>query len=453
TTPSRWSCHAFSKRSAGCWGPLAMADEPQPAILLVDDDENNRYTLSRRLQRENYTDITEAVNGKQALELLRERPFDLILLDIMMPEMDGYETLGQLKSDMMLREIPVIMISAVDGIDSVVRCIEMGAEDYLPKPFNPVLLKARIGASLEKRRLRLQEESYTRDVETEKRRADDLLHSMLPPGAVRELKATNEVRPRRYEEVAVLFCDIVDFTSYCDKNPPEQVIAELQTLVEEYERIVAFHGMEKIKTIGRALRSRPGRRHAPRPSALGHSRRRASRTRGRRHCRPPAIPVRSVGRHGQHRFADRRRRQRQFDLHVEPRLDAHPPSLPGEKPWIVRAQGQGQARTGRVPVDQVKGASDETQQHRENPGHPCRRAARTGAARPQGAGLRCQAQGRRRVDGEKTARMRHRCHQRGRIHQGRRLAKLCREPFRRLLAAPARVGAADRAGQGPRGLS
>jgi len=235
-----------------------MADEPQPAILLVDDDENNRYTLSRRLQRENYTDITEAVNGKQALELLRERPFDLILLDIMMPEMDGYETLGQLKSDMMLRDIPVIMISAVDGIDSVVRCIEMGAEDYLPKPFNPVLLKARIGASLEKRRLRLQEESYTRDVETEKRRADDLLHSMLPPGAVRELKATNEVRPRRYEEVAVLFCDIVDFTSYCDKNPPEQVIAELQTLVEEYERIVAFHGMEKIKTIGDALLATAG---------------------------------------------------------------------------------------------------------------------------------------------------------------------------------------------------
>ncbi|MGH6981860.1 MAG: adenylate/guanylate cyclase domain-containing protein [Stellaceae bacterium] len=217
-----------------------MAEEPQPAILLVDDDENNRYTLSRRLKRENYTDITEAENGRKALELLRERPFDLILLDIMMPEMDGYEMLGQLKSDMMLREIPVIMISAVDGIDSVVRCIELGAEDYLPKPFNPVLLKARIGASLEKRR------------------ADDLLHSMLPPGAVRELKATNEVKPRRYEEVAVLFCDVVDFTSYCDKNPPEQVIAELQTLIEEYERIVTFHGMEKIKTIGDALLATAG---------------------------------------------------------------------------------------------------------------------------------------------------------------------------------------------------
>jgi DNA-binding response OmpR family regulator len=234
-----------------------MADRA-PAILLVDDDENNRYTLSRRLNRENFTDITEAGNGRAALEMLRERPFDLVLLDVMMPEMDGYETLGHIKSDMNLRDIPVIMISALDAIDSVVRCIEMGAEDYLPKPFNPVLLKARIGASLEKRRLRFQEESYTRQIEGEKRRSDELLHAVLPPGAIRELKATNEVRPRRYDGVAVLFCDVVDFTSYCDKNPPEQVVSELQTLIEEFERIVAVHGLEKIKTIGDALLATAG---------------------------------------------------------------------------------------------------------------------------------------------------------------------------------------------------
>jgi class 3 adenylate cyclase len=232
--------------------------EDIPAILLVDDDENNRYTLSRRLQRENYTDITEAENGRAALEKLRERPFDLVLLDVMMPEMDGYAVLSELKSDMVLRDIPVIMISAVDAIESVVRCIELGAEDYLPKPFNPILLKARIGASLEKRRLRFQEETYTRTIETEKRRSDDLLQAVLPPGAIRELKATNEVKPRRYEGVAVLFCDIVEFTAYCDQNPPEQVVAELQTLIEEFERIVAFHGMEKIKTIGDALMATAG---------------------------------------------------------------------------------------------------------------------------------------------------------------------------------------------------
>lgn len=234
-----------------------MAEEA-PAILLVDDDENNRYTLSRRLQRENYTNLTEAVNGRAALELLREKPFDLVLLDVMMPEMDGYEVLAQLKSDMVLRDIPVIMISALDAIESVVRCIELGAEDYLPKPFNPTLLRARIGASLEKRRLRAQEATYLRMIEAEQRKSDNLLHAMLPPGAILELKATNEVKPRRYDGVAVLFCDVVEFTSYCDKNPPEQVVSELQRLIEEFERIVEFHQMEKIKTIGDALMATAG---------------------------------------------------------------------------------------------------------------------------------------------------------------------------------------------------
>jgi len=150
------------------------------------------------------------------------------------------------------------MISAVDALDSVVRCIELGAEDYLPKPFNATLLKARIGASLEKRRLRFQEDAYTRQIEAEKRRSDQLLQAVLPPGAIRELKATNEVRPRRYEGVAVLFCDIVEFTSYCDSNAPEHVVAELQILIEEFERIVAAHGLEKIKTIGDALLATAG---------------------------------------------------------------------------------------------------------------------------------------------------------------------------------------------------
>jgi adenylate cyclase len=232
--------------------------EDTPAILVVDDDESNRYTISQRLRRENFTDITEAVNGRAALTILRERAFDLVLLDIMMPEMDGYEVLSHIKSDMTLRDIPVIMISALDAIDSVVRCIELGAEDYLPKPFNPTLLKARIGASLEKRRLRFQEEIFLRQIETEKRRSDELLHAVLPPGAIRELKATNEVRPRRYDGVAVLFCDIVEFTAYCDRTAPEQVVAELQTLIEEFERIVATHGLEKIKTIGDALMATAG---------------------------------------------------------------------------------------------------------------------------------------------------------------------------------------------------
>jgi adenylate cyclase len=235
-----------------------MSDRP-PAILVVDDDEDNRYTLKERLQREGFGDVAEARSGREALEVVRSRPFDLVLLDQMMPEMDGHEVLRTLKADMTLRDIPVIMISALDTtIDTVVRCIELGAEDYLPKPFNPTLLRARINASLEKKRLRDQHASYLGLIEREKKRSDDLLRAVLPPGAIRELKATNVLEPRRYEGVAVLFCDIVEFTSYCDTTPPEQVVAELQRLVESFEQVVARHGMEKIKTIGDALLATAG---------------------------------------------------------------------------------------------------------------------------------------------------------------------------------------------------
>ena len=120
-------------------------------VLVVDDIEANRDVLTRRLERQGYTTAT-AENGREALERLRADNFDLVLLDIMMPEMDGYEVLQRLKADEALRHIPVIMISALNELDSVVRCIELGAEDYLPKPFNPTLLKARIGACLEKKR-------------------------------------------------------------------------------------------------------------------------------------------------------------------------------------------------------------------------------------------------------------------------------------------------------------
>ena len=132
-------------------------------LLVVDDNEINRDTLSRHLERQGHT-VAVAENGRQALEMVQIHPFDLVLLDVMMPEMNGYQVLQRLKRDNTWRDIPVIMISALDEMDSVVRCIEMGAEDYLPKPFDPVLLRARISASLEKKRLRDQEVEYLRNV-------------------------------------------------------------------------------------------------------------------------------------------------------------------------------------------------------------------------------------------------------------------------------------------------
>jgi phosphoserine phosphatase RsbU/P len=139
--------------------------EWQPGhLLLVDDNEMNRDMLSRRLKRLGHT-VAMAEDGRQALDLLHLTSFDLVLLDVMMPAMNGYEVLEYLKNDDQLRHLPVIMISALTEMESVVRCIELGAEDYLPKPFDPVLLKARVDASLEKKRLRDKEHLYTRSLE------------------------------------------------------------------------------------------------------------------------------------------------------------------------------------------------------------------------------------------------------------------------------------------------
>ena len=134
------------------------------ALLIVDDIDDNRFALSRRLARLGYLNVTTASDGRQALELLNSKPFDLVLLDIMMPNVNGYEVLAAMKTHEHLRHIPVIMISAIDEIDSVVRCIDLGAEDYLPKPFNPTLLRARVSACVERKRLHDKVQARTREL-------------------------------------------------------------------------------------------------------------------------------------------------------------------------------------------------------------------------------------------------------------------------------------------------
>ena len=133
------------------------------SLLIVDDNSMNRIMLSRYTTKLGYR-ATLVENGRQALEKLQHEPFDLVLLDVQMPEMDGYQVLEEMKGHPSLREIPVIMISAVDELESTVRCIELGAQDYLPKPFNPVLLRARIAACLERKQLRDQEIDYLQQV-------------------------------------------------------------------------------------------------------------------------------------------------------------------------------------------------------------------------------------------------------------------------------------------------
>ena len=154
-------------------------------LLVVDDNQDNRDVLARRLEKQGHWAVT-AASGAEALAALSEQPFDLVLLDIMMPEMDGYQVLSRIKADPATRRLPVIMISALDEMESVVRCIEMGAADYLPKPFNPTLLRARVGASLREKRARDRELRYAAEIAENLRKLqelerlrDDLTHMIV----------------------------------------------------------------------------------------------------------------------------------------------------------------------------------------------------------------------------------------------------------------------------------
>lgn len=160
-------------------------DQDGGLLLVVDDDADNRDVLARRLEKQGHWALTVS-SGREALSVLAEQPFDLVLLDLMMPEMDGFETLSRIKADPLIRHLPVIMISALDEVASVVRCIEMGAADYLPKPFNPTLLRARVGASLREKRAHDRETRYTGEIQESFRRLqelerlrDDLTHMIV----------------------------------------------------------------------------------------------------------------------------------------------------------------------------------------------------------------------------------------------------------------------------------
>ena len=221
----------------------------EAALLVVDDNEDNRYTLTRRLKREGYTNLTTANDGRQALELVRSQKFDLMLLDIMMPEINGYEVLEQLKADTELRHLPVIMISAVGEVESVVRCIELGAEDYLPKPFDATLLRARVGASLEKKRLRDEVRDWNRKLEERVQEqlaqlgrlgrlkgffSPQLAESIIDGGGEDLLKTHRR-------EVVVVFLDLRGFTAFTDTSEPEDVMAVLGEYHRAMGQLILAH--------------------------------------------------------------------------------------------------------------------------------------------------------------------------------------------------------------------
>jgi class 3 adenylate cyclase len=176
---------------------------------------------------------------------------DLVLLDIKMPEMDGYEVCRRLKADPSTREIPVIFLTAMTEVEDETTGFVVGAVDYIHKPFSPPVVLARVQTHLNLRETREQ-------LAREKRLVDQLLDNTLPATAVAELKATGKVAPRRFENVAVLFVDLVGFTAFCDRHSPEEVVGDLGDLFVLFEECASRNGLEKVKSIGDAFLATAG---------------------------------------------------------------------------------------------------------------------------------------------------------------------------------------------------
>ena len=209
-------------------------------VLIVDDTPTNIGVISGVLKDLYRTKV--ATNGEKALAIAMaaEKP-DLILLDVMMPGMDGYEVCRRLKANPLTRDIPVIFLTAkTDAVDEE-NGFGVGAVDYIHKPFSAPLVLARVKTQLALR-------AALSEAHAARNQADELLHALLPKKAADEIRAIGTVIPRRYENVAVLFCDVTNFTSYCDQHEPEDVVSRLDALFVIFERITARHGLEKIKT-------------------------------------------------------------------------------------------------------------------------------------------------------------------------------------------------------------
>jgi len=225
--------------------------QQEASLLVVDDNKNNRELLMRRLKKQGF-EVEEAENGEQSLQMLRHQDFDLVLLDIIMPEMNGYQVLERLKKDKEFSRIPVIMISALDEIDSVVRCIEMGAEDYLQKPFNQVILNAKISATLDRKRLRDRERAYLKKLQIEQEKSEKLLLNILPQLVAERLKKGEKSIADSFSDVTVLFSDLVGFTELSTGISASDLVEKLNQIFLAFDGLTEKHGLEKIKTIGDA---------------------------------------------------------------------------------------------------------------------------------------------------------------------------------------------------------
>jgi adenylate cyclase len=209
-------------------------------LLVVDDNKVNRLLLARSLELQGHS-VGLAENGRVALEMLRREGFDLLLLDMEMPEMDGFQVLEQLVNDRQLRDLPVIVTSSLEGIANIVRCIELGAEDYLTKPVNPVLLKARIEASLEKKNLRDQQK--------------ELMRRFATPEVAQDLQNSGFSLGGKLVHASVMFSDIRGFSSLAESQPPDETIELLNTYYALMFEAISGHGGVVTLMMGDGLMS------------------------------------------------------------------------------------------------------------------------------------------------------------------------------------------------------
>jgi len=228
-------------------------------VLIVDDSRSLRLVLKRELNAIGITNTGAAEDGNAAIEALRREPIDLMLLDMEMPELDGMGVLRVIKADPELNHVPVIIVSGSEQFDRTVECIQMGAEDYLPKPFNSILLRARVFSALAKKRLgdmnrerilELQKEKELLNIEQLK--TEKLMLNILPRPIAERLKRGEQNIASSYPEATILFSDLVGFTKLSTTKTAAELVRLLNDLFSRFDKRAEALGLEKIKTIGDA---------------------------------------------------------------------------------------------------------------------------------------------------------------------------------------------------------
>ena len=218
-------------------------------ILIVDDSSVNLDLFKKQIQHFGHN-VKTAEDGYIALKLIKENTFDLILLDLIMPRINGYQVLERLKSNQKTSNIPIIIISALDNLDNIVKCIELGAEDFIAKPFNTILLKTRINHVLEKKQLFDKQDQLLNTIKVEQDKSDKLLNNILPDSIINRLKDGSKTFAERFDDVSIMFADINGFTPLSEKLSPFALIDMLNEIFSEFDKISDENNIEKIKTIG-----------------------------------------------------------------------------------------------------------------------------------------------------------------------------------------------------------